>query len=74
LYSIRGAQVYFSNRGCCSSNPRCILGSIFVNIAAKASAANNKMAPIPLYKINVIVHEAEISNRYCFIADVIVNV
>jgi len=51
-----------------SSNPMCILDSI-VNIAA-----NNKMVPLPLNKINVIAHEAEISNRYCLIADFIVNV
>jgi len=36
--------------------------------------ANNKMVPLPLYKINVVAYEAEISNRYCLIADVIVNV
>jgi len=58
------------------SNPRCILGSIFVNIkhSSLGSSANNKMVPLPLYKINVIAHEAEIPNRYCLIADVIVNV
>jgi len=32
------------------------------------------MVPLPLYKIDVIANEAEISNKYYLIADVIVNV
>ena len=54
---------------------RCILGSIFVNIGLLSTIhllpMTNKMVPLPLYKINVIAHEAEISNKYCLIADIV---